>query len=64
MSFASDLKTIVVATDLSGRPEAALEHARKLAATHTLAQTFQRPLILLHAHTAAEAAAFLNPCAK
>ena len=32
MSFASGLKTIVVATDLDGRSEAALEYARKLAA--------------------------------
>jgi nucleotide-binding universal stress UspA family protein len=32
MSFATGLKTIVVATDLSGRSEAALEYARKLAA--------------------------------
>lgn len=31
MSFASGLKTIVVATDLDGRAEAALEYARKLA---------------------------------
>ena len=31
MSFASGLKTIVVATDLEGRSEAALEYARKLA---------------------------------
>lgn len=31
MSFASSLKTIVVATDLEGRSEAALEYARKLA---------------------------------
>ena len=31
MSFASGLKTIVVATDLSGNSEAALEYARKLA---------------------------------
>jgi len=31
MSFAGDLKTIVVATDLEGRSEAALEYARKLA---------------------------------
>ncbi len=31
MSFASGLKTIVVATDLDGRSEAALEYARKLA---------------------------------
>jgi nucleotide-binding universal stress UspA family protein len=34
MSFAKDLKTIVVATDLSGRSEAALEVARKLATTY------------------------------
>ena len=31
MSFASGLKTIVVATDLEGRSDAALEYARKLA---------------------------------
>ncbi len=31
MSFANGLKTIVVATDLEGRSEAALEYARKLA---------------------------------
>jgi nucleotide-binding universal stress UspA family protein len=31
MSFAKGLKTIVVATDLDGRSEAALEYARKLA---------------------------------
>lgn len=31
MSFAGGLKTIVVATDLDGRSEAALEYARKLA---------------------------------
>jgi len=31
MSFADGLKTIVVATDLEGRSEAALEYARKLA---------------------------------
>jgi len=31
MSFANGLKTIVVATDLDGRSEAALEYARKLA---------------------------------
>jgi nucleotide-binding universal stress UspA family protein len=34
MSFASGLKTIVVATDLSGRSEAALEYARKLATAY------------------------------
>ena len=31
MSFAGSLKTIVVATGLDGRSEAALEYARKLA---------------------------------
>jgi nucleotide-binding universal stress UspA family protein len=31
MSFATGLKTIIVATDLDGRSEAALEYARKLA---------------------------------
>jgi nucleotide-binding universal stress UspA family protein len=31
MSFANDMKTIVVATDLGGQSEAALEYARKLA---------------------------------
>jgi len=34
MSFATGLKTIVVATDLNGRSEAALEYARKLAANY------------------------------
>jgi nucleotide-binding universal stress UspA family protein len=34
MSFATGLKTIVVATDLEGRSEAALEYARKLAAAY------------------------------
>ncbi len=34
MSFSSGLKTIVVATDLSGRSEAALEYARKLATAY------------------------------
>jgi nucleotide-binding universal stress UspA family protein len=34
MGFASGLKTIVVATDLSGRSEAALEYARKLATAY------------------------------
>jgi nucleotide-binding universal stress UspA family protein len=34
MSFATELKTIVVATDLEGRSEAALEYARKLAASY------------------------------
>ena len=32
MSFASGMKTIVVATDLTGQSDAALEYARKLAA--------------------------------
>jgi nucleotide-binding universal stress UspA family protein len=34
MSFANGLKTIVVATDLEGRSEAALEYARKLATAY------------------------------
>jgi nucleotide-binding universal stress UspA family protein len=34
MGFAAGLKTIVVATDLDGRSEAALEYARKLAAAY------------------------------
>jgi nucleotide-binding universal stress UspA family protein len=34
MSFASELSTIVVATDLEGRSEAALEYARKLASAY------------------------------
>jgi nucleotide-binding universal stress UspA family protein len=34
MSFAGGLKTIVVATDLEGRSEAALEYARKLASAY------------------------------
>ena len=34
MSFATGLKTIVVATDLSGQSEAALEYATKLAANY------------------------------
>lgn len=34
MSFIHDLKTIVVATDLRGQAEAALEYARKLAAAY------------------------------
>jgi len=34
MSFATGLKTIVVATDLQGRSEAALEYARKLATAY------------------------------
>ena len=34
MSFSTGLKTIVVATDLKGRSEAALEYARKLASAY------------------------------
>ena len=34
MSFAGGLKTIIVATDLAGRSEAALEYARKLATAY------------------------------
>ena len=34
MSFATGLKTIVVATDLDGRADAALEYARKLATAY------------------------------
>jgi nucleotide-binding universal stress UspA family protein len=34
MSFAEQMKTIVVATDLEGRSEAALEYARKLATAY------------------------------
>jgi nucleotide-binding universal stress UspA family protein len=34
MSFANGLKTIVVATDLDGRSDAALEYARKLASAY------------------------------
>ena len=34
MSFAAKMKTIVVATDLEGRSEAALEYARKLAGAY------------------------------
>lgn len=34
MSFATGLKTIVVATDLDGRSEAAMEYARKLATAY------------------------------
>ncbi|MGB7546641.1 MAG: universal stress protein [Terracidiphilus sp.] len=34
-----------------------------VATASSLAETFQRPLLVLHARTAAEASAFLNPCA-
>ena len=40
MSFATGLKTIVVATDLHGQSEAALEYARKLAAQLRSADSF------------------------
>jgi nucleotide-binding universal stress UspA family protein len=33
-----------------------------VATACSLAKTFERPLLLLHARTAAEVAAFLNPC--
>jgi nucleotide-binding universal stress UspA family protein len=40
------------------------EAATEAAATaYSLAETFERPLVVLHARTAAEASAFLNPCA-
>lgn len=42
MSFASGLKTIVVATDLDGRADAAMEYARKLASAYGAA------LVLAH----------------
>jgi nucleotide-binding universal stress UspA family protein len=34
-----------------------------VATAYALATTFKRPLIVVHARTAAEASAFLNPCA-
>lgn len=34
-----------------------------VATAYSLAQTFKRPLLVIHARTAAEASAFLNPCA-
>lgn len=37
--------------------------AAAIATAYSLAETFKRPLIVLHARTAAEASAFLNPCA-
>ena len=37
--------------------------AAAVATAYSLAETFQRPLLVLHARAAAEAAAFLNPCA-
>jgi nucleotide-binding universal stress UspA family protein len=37
--------------------------AAAVATAYSLAQTFKRPLLVIHARTAAEASAFLNPCA-
>lgn len=37
--------------------------AEAVATAYSLATTFKRPLIVVHARTAAEASAFLNPCA-
>ena len=34
-----------------------------VATAYSLAKTFKRPLLVIHARTAAEASAFLNPCA-
>jgi nucleotide-binding universal stress UspA family protein len=34
-----------------------------VATAYSLATTFKRPLLVIHARTAAEASAFLNPCA-
>jgi len=34
-----------------------------VATAYSLAKTFKRPLLVVHARTAAEASAFLNPCA-
>src|ERR1700734_4296524 len=42
MSFSSGLKTIVVATDLDGQAEGALEYARKLA------MSYQARIVLAH----------------
>ena len=44
MSFASGMKTIVVATDLEGQSEAALEYARKLAGRTARASCWPRDL--------------------
>jgi len=38
--------------------------AAAVEAAYSLAERFQRPLIVLHARTAAEASAILNPCAS
>jgi nucleotide-binding universal stress UspA family protein len=37
--------------------------AAAVATAYSLATTFKRPLLVIHARTAAEASAFLNPCA-
>ena len=37
--------------------------AEAVATAYSLATTFKRPLLVVHARTAAEASAFLNPCA-
>jgi len=37
--------------------------ASAVATAYSLATTFKRPLLVVHARTAAEASAFLNPCA-
>ena len=37
--------------------------AAAVATAYSLAETFKRPLLVIHARTAAEASAFLNPCA-
>jgi nucleotide-binding universal stress UspA family protein len=37
--------------------------ATAVATAYSLAKTFKRPLLVIHARTAAEASAFLNPCA-
>jgi universal stress protein A len=37
--------------------------AAAVATAYSLAKTFKRPLLVIHARTAAEASAFLNPCA-
>jgi nucleotide-binding universal stress UspA family protein len=37
--------------------------ASAVAAAYSLAKVFKRPLLVIHARTAAEASAFLNPCA-
>lgn len=48
---------VMLAMDQNEATAAAVEAARSLA------ETFQRTLIVVHARTAAEASAFLNPCA-